>query len=378
MHVPYPGAVRIGVCAYWFNRGQGVVARQLRSALDQLGHETFVLARPTRAKNIRPAFVDRTGVWDQPRVSAASAYVIPPEELVSWARENEIELVFFDQNYGFEAIKALRSSGVRTVGRFVWEQFAADDVEPAKRAFDVIYSLTAVEQERYADLGIESPRVRWGIHPELLEYTNVPPASSASPPGAAGSAEGRPFLFFYPGGFLSKRKPLPELFKAFRKVPGDDVRLLIKGQVKRETEVLDKGVRKDPRVEVILEDLPTREHLKLFASADVCVAPSRWEGLGLHLYEAMGLGLPVITNDSPPMNEVIRDGENGILVRSRRRGKAKSGIPAYLPVVRDLTRAFEQAREPGELERLTAGVREARERLSWDHTLADYEQLIRA
>ena len=373
--------MRIGVCAYWFNRGQGVVARQLRSALDGLGHETYVLARPTRAKNIRPSFVDRTGVWDQPRVTEASAYAIPAGELVAWGRENELELVFFDQNYGFEAIEALRSSGVRTVGRFVWEQFAAEHVDPAKRALDIVYSLTAAEQERYATLGIESPRVRWGLHPELLAYaksasTNVPPASSASPPGAAGSAEGRPSLFFYPGGFLSKRKPLPELLKAFRKVPGDDVRLLIKGQVRRETDVLEKGMRKDPRVEVVLEDLPTPEHLRLFASADICVAPSRWEGLGLHLYEAMALGLPVVTNDAPPMNEIVRDGENGILVRSRKRGKAKSGIPAYLPVVRDLTRAFEQAREPGELERLLAGVRQARERLSWDHTLADYERLI--
>ena len=98
--------------------------------------------------------------------------------------------------------------------------------------------------------------------------------------------------------------------------------------MQRELDVLDRGVRRDPRVEVILEDLPTAEHLALFASADVCLAPSRWEGLGLHLYEAIALGLPVITNDYPPMNEVIRDGENGLLVRSRRRGKANSGIPA--------------------------------------------------
>src|SRR5204863_8852262 len=51
--------MRIGIVAHWFNRGQGVVARHLRSALDELGHDTFVLARPTRATNRRPAFVDR-------------------------------------------------------------------------------------------------------------------------------------------------------------------------------------------------------------------------------------------------------------------------------------------------------------------------------
>ena len=53
--------MRIGICSWWFNRGQAVVGRQLRSALDSLGHETFVLARPSRDVSVRPSFIDRTG-----------------------------------------------------------------------------------------------------------------------------------------------------------------------------------------------------------------------------------------------------------------------------------------------------------------------------
>jgi glycosyltransferase involved in cell wall biosynthesis len=354
--------MRIGICAYWFNRGQGVVARQIRSALDGLGHETFVLARPTRAKNIRPSFVDHTGVWDQPRVSDASAYRIPADELVGWADEHELELVLFDQNYEFEAIAALRDSGVATVGRFVWEQFSTDDVEPAKRAFELIYSLTACEQERYATLGIESPRVRWGIDPEVLRYAAEP--------------SGGPLTYFYPAGFLSRRKPVAEVLKAFRRFDGPDARLVVKGQVERELDLLDRGTKRDPRVEVVLDDLPTDEHMRLFAAADVCLAPSRWEGLGLHLYESMGLGLPVITNDAPPMNEVIRDGENGLLTASRRRGRANSGIPAQKPSVRDLARAIGELSEPARLSELREGVARMRERLSWDRTVSDYAELV--
>jgi 1,2-diacylglycerol 3-alpha-glucosyltransferase len=354
--------MRIGICAYWFNRGQGVVARQLRSTLDELGHETFVLARPTRAKNIRPAFVDRTGVWDQPHVTAASEYRIPAHELVAWGREHELDLALFDQNYEFEAIAALREAGVATAGRFVWEQFSSEHVEPAKRALETIYSLTACEQERYAALGIESPRVRWGIHPELLAY--------AAEPGDG------PLEFFYPAGFLSKRKPVAEVVKAFRRLDRPDARLVIKGQVERELEQLKRAAVRDPRVEVVLADLPIDEHLRLFAAADVCVAPSRWEGLGLHLYESMALGLPVITNDNPPMNEVIRDGDNGLLVRGRRRGRARSGIPAYKPSVRSLARARDEVTRPERLDELRAGVAGARERLAWANTVADYAELV--
>jgi glycosyltransferase involved in cell wall biosynthesis len=391
--------MRIGICAYWFNRGQGIVARQLRSALDSLGHETFVLARPTRASNIRPSFVDRTGVWDQPRITEASAYRIPAAELVGWARENALELVFFDQNYGFEAIEALRDSGVATVGRFVWEQFSREHVEPAQRALGTIYSLTACERERYAMLGIQSPRVHWGIHPELLAYAESPPGtsseqlpgtssasrpgeqlpgtSSASRPGVPGFGEGRGSVcFFYPAGFLSRRKPLPQILKAFRRLPGDDVRLVVKGQVERKLELLEGAAARDPRIEVILEDLPIDEHLRLFAEADVCVAPSRWEGLGLHLYEALALGLPVITNDNPPMNEVIDDGRSGILIRGRRRGRAGSGIPAYLPRVRELAAAMEAARDPDRLAELRRGALQARSGLAWERTVADYSALI--
>jgi 1,2-diacylglycerol 3-alpha-glucosyltransferase len=354
--------MRIGICAYWFNRGQGVVARQIRSALDGLGHQTFVLARPTRAKNIRPSFVDHTGVWDQPNVTDASAYRIPADELVAWGREHELDLALFDQNYEFDAIEALRESGVATAGRFVWEQFADDDVEPAKRALELVYSLTACEQERYATMGIESPRVHWGIHPEVLQY--------AAEPGDG------PLTFFYPAGFLSKRKPVAEVLKAFRRLDDPDARLVVKGQVERELDVLGRGAKRDGRIEVVLEDLPTAEHMRLFAAADVCLAPSRWEGLGLHLYESMGLGLPVITNEAPPMSEVIRDGDNGLLVSSRRRGRASSGIPAYKPSVRDLARTLGEISEPGRLAELRAGVARARERLRWERTVGDYAELV--
>ena len=58
--------MRVGICAFWFNRGQGVVARQLRTALDQLGHQTFVLGRPTKEKSFpMPQEAREDDVWAQ-------------------------------------------------------------------------------------------------------------------------------------------------------------------------------------------------------------------------------------------------------------------------------------------------------------------------
>jgi len=365
--------VRIGIVAYWFNRGQGVVARQLRSALDSLGHETSVLARPTRKTNIEPSRIDSAGVWAQAGVTAASDYLIPIDEYVSWAAAGSLEIVLFDQNYQFDEIAHLRDSGVRTAGRFVWEQFSAEHVDPARRAFDTVYSLTACEQERYGRMGIDSPRVRWGCHPDVVA------AGLEQEPGDRDTDR---VSLLFPGGFMSRRKPIAAVIEAFRAAEGDELRLLLKAQVDRRlTEVrrLARGGRigrRDKRIELLAEDLPTEQYMRLFAAADAIIAPSRWEGLGLHLYEATALGVPLLTNDNPPMNEIVSDGHNGLLVPGIPDGEARSGIPAYRPDVAALTVAIERLRDPGLRAQLRAGAREMRNELSWERTTADLGTLL--
>ncbi len=357
--------MRVGVSSYWFNRGQGVVGRQLRSALESLGHDTFVLARPTRDTNIRPSFVDDGGVWDQEGVTVASSYVIPVEEMLAWGRDNSLDVALFDQNYQFEEIAALREAGVRTYGRFVWEHFGAEHVEPARRAFTSVYSVTACEVDRYRELGLETPRVPWGIHPELIREP-------------VASEDGIVRLFF-PGGFMSKRKPLAETLKAFRKAKGPELRLVVKAQVERGVDDVRDAARKDERIDVIAEDLPTDEHLRLFASVDACLAPSRWEGLGLHLFEATALGLPILTNDNPPMNEVVQDGRNGLLVPGKpSKQRPRSDIGSFDPDRRALTKAIESLRDPDLRSTLRAGALERREELSWDRTVQALGALVEA
>jgi glycosyltransferase involved in cell wall biosynthesis len=250
-------------------------------------------------------------------VTPASSFEIPIREYEKWASATGIEVAFFDQNYQFEEIAALRRQGVKTVGRFVWEQFSAEHVEPALAAYDVIYSLTRCEQERYRRFGIESPYIAWGCHPELFEITP--------------RRDPERVTFHYNAGLLRKRKPYREVVEAFMRTSNPNLRLLLKAQVERHMEFLNRAVKRDPRIELVLADLPTAEHLQLFADSDVCLAPARWEGLGVHLYEAIAFGMPIITNDAPPMNELVEDGSNGFSCAHTRTG---SRTPASPPTLR--------------------------------------------
>ena len=356
--------MRIGLVSYWFNRGQATIARQLRGLLDGLGHETTVLARPTKTSFYRPAYVAEDDVWRQSGVTRASAFLIPASEYIRWAAEHELEAVIFEHTLQLAEIARLRETGVRTIGRFNWEAFGADHVEPARAAFDDVYSLNRCERERYAEFGINSIPVRWGCHPESVFD--------------AGPRDDDTLTYLFPGGYLSRRKPLAEVIDAFSQVGDPRLTLLIKTQgvqhgARPAAEVADGHTG----IEVVDGDLTQHEYQALWARADVCVAPSRWEGLGLHLYEATAAGLPVITNDRPPMSEVVEHELNGLLVRSLPTAPAESGIPAWDPEPASLLDALRRLADEDLRARLAAGARSVRDgRLSWEHTVADVRDLL--
>ncbi len=100
------------------------------------------------------------------------------------------------------------------------------------------------------------------------------------------------------------------------------------------------------------------------AGIDVLVLPSDAEGFGLVLIEAMAAGVPVIGTDVPGIRDVIRDGENGLLVRPRD--------------PRALADAIERVLSDASLrEKLSAGGRASvQERFAWPSVYERYRSLL--
>jgi glycosyltransferase involved in cell wall biosynthesis len=63
--------------------------------------------------------------------------------------------------------------------------------------------------------------------------------------------------------------------------------------------------------------IPEEELCELYSQADVFVLPSLWEGYGIVLMEAMSSGLPIVATDTGAIPELVRNGENGILVHPK-------------------------------------------------------------
>ena len=168
---------------------------------------------PSSSRGRRRRRADAGGARARRRLGPARrdrglGFEIAAGEYVAWVEANSIEVVLCDQNYQFAELAELRRRGVRSIGRFVWEHFSAEHLAGARAAYDVVYSLTQAERERYSRLGMETPRVPWGIHPELL---------AVAEPAIAERADAATTLvrFVFPGGFLGHRKPLEPVIEAF-------------------------------------------------------------------------------------------------------------------------------------------------------------------
>jgi glycosyltransferase involved in cell wall biosynthesis len=138
-----------------------------------------------------------------------------------------------------------------------------------------------------------------------------------------------------------RQKGLDVVIRAFAKVRAavPEALLLMAGREGNQTAALRRLVD-DMGLAEAVTFLGTRTDVPdLLCACDVFVMPSRWEGLGSVLLEAMALGAPIVATDIPPIRETV--GQQAIRVPVEDDDALASGI---LRTLDDRPAATERAR----------------------------------
>lgn len=113
-------------------------------------------------------------------------------------------------------------------------------------------------------------------------------------------------------GRLGARKGLDLALRALAEVDNESIEFLIAGTGRHEETLRELaqelGIAEQVR---FLGYVPDEELPVLYSSADVFVLPSRYEGFGLVLLEAMACGTPVIGADAGGIPTAVKDGQVG-------------------------------------------------------------------
>jgi glycosyltransferase involved in cell wall biosynthesis len=155
----------------------------------------------------------------------------------------------------------------------------------------------------------------WGVAPERL--TVVPNPAPPLPPlpdrDAARGALGLDGVTLAAAGRLTRQKALGDAFAAVARVDGVSLVVAGDGPERGALEQRAAELGLDGRVRFV-GPLARNEVLTLFRAADAALLSSAWENLPHSVVEALAVGTPVVATAVGGVPEVVRDGENGLLV----------------------------------------------------------------
>lgn len=146
-------------------------------------------------------------------------------------------------------------------------------------------------------------------------FRNVDPLSHGEQ-GSGGTARDRDASDFRVGfaGRLVHRKGWLTFLKAADHISGKSTafKFLMAGDGPERQRALE-AIKERPFADRIIYVGQIEDMTSFYASLDCLVVPSLWEPQGLVEIEAQALGVPVVASNTEALNEIIQDGQNGLL-----------------------------------------------------------------
>lgn len=289
--------MRIGIVTTWFERGAAYVSRQYRTAL-QSQHQVYIYARGGEKRAIHdPLWDDETVTWGVPSVLPVES-AVDLGDFRQWIEKHRIEIVLFNEQRWWDPVILCSRLGV-IAGAYV-DYYT----RPTISLFGC-YDFLVCNTRRHHSVFTWHPQafyLPWGTDIELFKPVSLEPVEAGK------------VTFFHSAGMNTVRKGTDFVLEAFRKL-GPAARLVIHTQNGfagiEHLEPLARSLQQEGRLQICDRTVgaPGLYHL-----GDVYVYPSRLDGIGLTVAEAIACGLPAIVSDEPPMNEFL-DESSGALVR---------------------------------------------------------------
>ncbi|MFA6335625.1 MAG: glycosyltransferase [Bacteroidales bacterium] len=228
------------------------------------------------------------------------------DEIVNGLFETRGDM-FMPQIVWGQAPYFIKNSGVYKIGHCEFEATEAPESwVPYCNMMDELWVPTEWDRNKFVKAGVNVPIhiIHQGINPEYFHPDFAPMQTDAK----------ETFKFVINAAWYP-RKNLHNLITTFQSEfkKGEDVCLIVKtldlGLNKGIKEELKNIVSDETAAKVYVkeQEIPEYQLPSLYTMADCLVFPTRGEGWGLPLFEALACGIPVITTAYGAPNEILRD-----------------------------------------------------------------------
>lgn len=283
--------MNIGIVTTWFERGAAYVSRQICSSLEER-HEVFIYARGGEAYATKdPAWDGRKVTWGK-RSKLPVTTAIDKRDFQRWIEKNRLDLILFNEQHWWVPLLWCNEIKIAT-GAYI--DYYTEATLNLFGAFDFLICNT----KRHLSAFQWHPQaiyIPWGTDIDLFRPKSYEPVFEGF------------VTFFHSAGMSPLRKGCDHVVEAFSRLNGP-ARLIIHSQANLDRYMpgmkdLMAQLKEAGRLIVHEKTVPAPG---LYHLGDVYVYPSRLDGIGLTIAEALACGLPVITSNNPPMDEFIEE-----------------------------------------------------------------------
>lgn len=284
--------MNIGIVTTWFERGAAYVSKQYMKVLQE-EHNVFIYARSGES------YAKGNPEWDFPNVywskkidSPFTVTVIDKKEFTDWIKENKIEAVLFNEQHWWEPMLWCEELNVKTIA---YIDYYTESTIPLFAVYDLLICNTKKHLEAFK-WHKGARYIPWGTDIDLFK-----------PNGNEITKES--IIFFHSCGMNPKRKGTDLLLQAIPLIKNPDYKVIIHTQIDLKSfypdlnETIDRLILTE-KLEIIHKTVYAPG---LYTLGDIYVYPSRLEGIGLTVAEAISCGLGVIIPDCGPMNEFVNN-----------------------------------------------------------------------
>ena len=351
--------MNIGVVSTWFERGAAYVSKSFVDNLLETNYQVFIFARGGEQ------FAIDDKKWNSYKVTWGDrcAYgQINWKKFLAWILDNNIGLIIFNEQVDWEVIVNCRKLNILIVSYI--DYYKQDTVE-LFNLYDAVICNTRRHFEVFSGHN-NCIFIQWGTNVDLFR--------------PAHKKHDMLTLFHSAGmGGINMRKGTDIVVTSFARLK-KTARLIIHSQVSIEHfGDLSQIIENHPRIEFIHKTVTAPG---LYHMGDVYIYPTKLEGIGLTIAEALSCGLPVITTDCAPMNEFVVDGYNGKLIAVNRYISRSDGYywpececseSALLEIMSNLSDEFEK----NNLDKMKNNARKsALDEFNWKKNASNFSCLI--
>lgn len=279
--------MKIGFVSTWGEVGAAYVTKSYIDLLKE-NHDIYVYPRGIRKNYKKNSIWDLENVENTPNLANTN---IKWSHFNRWIKKNELDVIFFNEQVNMlPVLKIKKNYPDIKIGTYV--DYYTEEMIPKFKWFDFIICNTQRHYSVFKNIHEQVYYIKWGVDIDLFTENDV-------------KKDGM-FTFFHSSGWAN-RKGTDILLKVF-----------IEYEIYKKSKLLihtQKGQNIDfdyskYNIEIVNE---TISHPGIYHKGDAYVYPTRLEGLGLTMYEALVSGLPLIVPDNGPMNEIVSESNGKLL-----------------------------------------------------------------